>query len=99
MPFPSELQGVAFCAILQMVRATLLQTLSHNQIEAAADFYFHGLTQEEIAAKRGVTRQAVAKLLSKARAHLSRAGVPEPQRCDRHHGRVRNLNDSVLRSL
>lgn len=82
-----------------MVRATLLQTLSHSQIEVAADFFYHGMTQDEIAAKRGVSRQAVAKLLSKARAHLSRLGAPEPHRLKRHAGRERNLDDRILQAM
>jgi DNA-directed RNA polymerase specialized sigma24 family protein len=84
-----------------MVRMILLQTLSPKQIEVAADFYYHGMTQKQIAAKRGVSRLAVAKLLSRARAHLSKFGWPEPSRAQviRHSGRERNLSDGVTRSL
>lgn len=81
------------------MRVNLLQTLSHNQIEVAADFYYHGLSAQAIADKRGVRRQTVEKLLSKARTHLARLGSPEPQRFKRHCGRERNIPDALMRSL
>jgi DNA-binding transcriptional regulator LsrR (DeoR family) len=81
------------------MRADLLQMLSLTQIEVAADFYFHGMTQDEIAAKRGVTRQSIAKLLSKVRARLLKIGLPEPQRYHAHEGRERNIPPRLLETL
>jgi DNA-directed RNA polymerase specialized sigma24 family protein len=78
---------------------TLLQTLSLKQVEVASDFYYHGMTQKAIAAKRGISRQAVVKLLSKARAHLTKLGTPEPQRYKPHHGRMRQIPEAFSRMI
>ena len=56
------------------------------------------LTQDQIATKRGITRQAVAKLLSKARANLTRTGLPEPKRYQPFAGRMRQLPSDVIHS-
>ncbi len=95
----AEAEGVAFSPIGWMNALSLIQTLSPEQIAVTAAYYFDGLTEDEIAAKRGSTRQAVHKLLEKARNKLTRFGhqMPEPRRHDTKH--IRQVDDRLMRSL